>query len=114
MVYRCQRMSCSILDQGMCDCPKMVFSNLSNKTHGMKLTQPPPFVDVQFSDPTQKSAEPESIKIEKLRGGLPIWIVARYEVSTDLRERGVSFGLNVLLETLTRYPNPRSYWQSVA
>lgn len=35
-------------------------------------TQPPPSVDVQFSEPTQKSADPESIKMRKSRGGLPI------------------------------------------
>ena len=36
-----------------------------------KLTQLPPFVE-QFVDPTQKSAEPESMRMLNLRRGVPI------------------------------------------
>lgn len=52
--------------------------------HITRLTHPPPAVDVQLSDPTHKSAEPESMRIKKSWGGVPIWMVARYPTSWPL------------------------------
>lgn len=44
---------------------------------GLGLTHPPPSSATQFSDPIQRSAEPESIRSRKSRAGVPIWSVPR-------------------------------------
>lgn len=48
------------------------------------LTQPPPFADLQFSAPTQRSADPESMRIRNTCGGVPICTSAKYPTSFAL------------------------------
>ena len=49
------------------------------------LPQPPPASETQFSPPTQKSAEPESMRILKSVPGVPILTVAMYPTSFALK-----------------------------
>ena len=52
------------------------YAGLSIRRETRPHTQSPPDSDWQFSAPTQRSAEPESMRMLKSRGGVPIWIVA--------------------------------------
>ena len=77
-----------------------------------RLTQPTSFLVVQFSEPTQKSEDPESIRIEKSRAGEPIWMVPRYAISEPLENIEVEDSAPMMLICwLTRYLGPASSWQ---